>query len=276
MSLEQQIADAIVIAFDELGGDPYEAVRKALYHRRVEDWVSDETTKIALAGGAEMLIPGLHALTIPAGITYLLHKMAHISWGIGALKKAYIVETPYYSDIRNILTIYANNEQYNANLLDYQAISLDTYTYALTKDGYAHLQRLTQDTPRIDTTAKSWDVLKTLSQEYASDDRAYNQLKTLTSAKIADKARDDSDGRYMTEADRVELEQIERRIGAKLALKLATQIAARVPARFLMGFVPVAGAIVNAFFNTQTLKSMATAADVYYSNAITKDDLQNP
>ena len=63
---------------------------------------------VGLAGGVEMAIPGIHALTIPAGIAFLIHKMAYISWGIGAIKGAYVIETAQHSDLRNILTLWAN------------------------------------------------------------------------------------------------------------------------------------------------------------------------
>ena len=52
--------------------------------------------------------PVCTAFTIPTGVSYLLHKMGYISWGIGALKGAYIVETEAYSDLRNILALWAN------------------------------------------------------------------------------------------------------------------------------------------------------------------------
>ena len=66
MGLQEQIAEAIVIAFDELGGDPQGAVNAAVQHDTIESWLQQETTKIAVAGGVEMAIPGLHALTIPS------------------------------------------------------------------------------------------------------------------------------------------------------------------------------------------------------------------
>jgi uncharacterized protein (DUF697 family) len=36
----------------------------------------------------------------------------------------------------------------------------------------------------------------------------------------------------------------------------------------LVGFIPVAGAIVNAFLNAQTLQSMAEAAEKYYDRRL--------
>jgi hypothetical protein len=271
MSLEQQIADAIIIAFDELGGDPYEALRKALYHRTVKDWVSDETTKIALAGGVEMAIPGLHALTIPVGISYLMHKMATIGWGIGALSGAYVVETAQYSDLRNILALYANGNLYNASLLDYQAIHRDAYAQALTPAGYAALVEATTNLERTDITANTWRLLRTLAEEYSGDEGAQRQVRLLLGARAAEDALAAAQDRYVLEREM--LLPMERRMGAKLALKLAAQISGRVPARFLMGFVPLAGPIVNAFFNAQTLRGMAEAAEVYYRSAFTVSDL---
>ena len=271
MSLEQQIADAIVIAFDELGGDPQQAVRQALYHRTVDSFSNDETTKIALAGGAEMAIPGLHMLTIPLGISYLLRKMATIGWGIGALKGAYIVETAGFSDLRNILILYANDNLYNGNLLDFQAIQCEAYTYALTNEGYTRLLGVTEDNERVDVTARTWRVLRNLAEEYPTDEAAYRLLRTMVGDRTANEAKTASQGRYVTKME--DVDPMERRIGAKLALKLATQISARVPARFVMGFIPIAGAVVNAFFNAQTLRDYARAADAYYSQQMTKDDL---
>jgi hypothetical protein len=271
MSLEQQIADAIVIAFDELGGDPQQAVRQALYHRTLNSFISDETTKIALAGGAEMAIPGLHALTIPLGISYLVRKMATIGWGIGALKGAYVVETAHYSDLRNILTLYANDNLYNASLLDYQAIQREAYVYALSNEGYTRLVGVTEDSERVDVTARTWRVLRNLAEEYPTDEAAYRLLRTMIGDRTANEAKASSQGRYVTELEAID--PMERRIGAKLALKLAAQISARVPARFVMGFIPIAGAVVNAFFNAQTLKDYARAAEAYYSQQVTKDDL---
>ena len=109
MGLQEQVAEAIVIAFDDLGGDPQDAVLDAMSHDSLESWTNQEIVMVGLAGGAEMAIPGIHALTIPAGIAYLIHKMAYISWGIGAIKGAYVIETAQHSDLRNILTLWANN-----------------------------------------------------------------------------------------------------------------------------------------------------------------------
>lgn len=272
MSLEQQIADAIVLAFDDLGGNPLDAVRKALYHRTVTDFVRDETTKVALAGGAEMAIPGIQVLTIPVGISYLLHKMAVIAWGVGALKGAYVVETPRYSDLRNVLTVYANDSLYNGAILSHQPIHRDTFGYALSEAGYQALLTLTADPDRADLHGRTWRMLRQLSEEYSLDERAYQLYRMVAGAAAADAAQQAAAHRYVT--DTALPDPIERRIGGKLALKLAARISARVPARLVMGLVPIAGAILNAFFNAQTLQEFAAAAETYYDQMLRRDQLE--
>lgn len=273
MGLQEQIAEAIVIAFDDLGGDPQSAVDSAVQHDTVNSWLTQETALIAVAGGVEMAIPGLHALTIPAGIAYLMHKMAYISWGIGAIKGAYIVETAQHSDIRNILTLWANDNYYNAHILDHMAIGLDAFEFALTDEGYQKLEAALQDNEAENAVIKSLKVLQTLVLDFGGDERAQKLVRVLTgSAELEEMVVSAKD--KVPVRDSVFAKTIERRISTKLALKLAGRISARVPARLVMGFVPFAGPIVNAFFNAQTLLSMADSAQKYYDNRITKELLK--
>jgi hypothetical protein len=273
MGLQEQIAEAIVIAFDELGGDPQSAIEAARQHASVESWLQQETTKVAVAGGAEMLIPGLHALTIPAGISYLIHKMAHISWGIGAIKGAYVVETAQYSDLRNILALWANSPYFNAHIIDYLAISMDTFSYCLTEDGSKTLNAaVTRYEEKANVVSSTLQLLQALVYDFEGNERARRMVETITGKDIPDdlqlSARDDvPDDLFMDRA-------MTRRISTKLALRLAARISARVPARLLVGFIPVAGAIVNAFFNAQTLQTMADMATKYYDHQLGVDTLK--
>lgn len=272
MAIEEQIADAIVLAFDDLGGKPQDAVRNALYHRSIADFVQDETTKIALAGGAEMIIPGTQLLTIPLGISYLLHKMANIAWGIGGLKGVVIIETPQYSDLRNVLTLYANDNLYNGTLLSHQSVHRDAYAYAISEEGYQRLLTASHDSTRMDVDARTWMMLRQLAEEYATDDRAYLLLKMVAGGEVADAARRAAGERYVTQETTAD--RMERRISGKLALKLAAQISARVPARLVMGFIPIVGAVLNGYFNTQILGDFARAAEAYYSQPLQRAELE--
>lgn len=277
MGLQQQIAEAIMIAIDELGGDPQGAIDAALRHRTIHDWLSQETTKIALAGGAEMLIPGIQGLTIPAGITYLLHKMAHISWGIGALQGAYIVETVDYSDLRNILALWANASYYNAQILEFRALSVNAFDYALTDEGSEIIvQRLQAATAQDDQVmVNTLRVLRNLAGSLAHDERAATMFRALMGVEHTNQALVLARRRAAELPEPMrERQEINARISTRLAGRLAAQISTRVPARFVMGFIPVAGAVFNAIFNAQTLRSMANTAVKYYEKGLTREELE--
>jgi hypothetical protein len=272
MGLQEQIAEAIVIAFDDLGGDPQSAVNSAVRHDTVNSWLTQETAMVAVAGGVEMAIPGLHALTIPAGIAYMIHKMAYLSWGIGAIKGAYIVETAQNSDLRNILTLWANDNYYNAHILDHMAIGMDSFEYALTDEGYKKLEAALQNKDSDNVVVKSLTLLQTLVLDFGGDERAQNLVRVLSAnPEITEMVISAND--RVPRRDNAFAKEIERRISTKLALKLAARISARVPARLAMGFIPFAGPIVNAFFNAQTLLSMADSAQKYYDNRIERETL---
>ncbi|MCU0514067.1 MAG: hypothetical protein MUE40_16040 [Anaerolineae bacterium] len=278
MGLQEQIAEAIINAFDELGGDPQGAVAAARHgHESVETWIQQETATIALAGGAEMLIPGLHALTIPAGITFLIHRMAYISRGIGALKHAYIVETARHSDLRNILTLWANDSYYNLHLLDFKAIDLATFQYAMTDEGYAVLAQALANATAGKPDAvlvRTLQTLKLLVDEFAGDERAMALVRTLTDEETTDDLIAIAQKRSAHVDAPPKTRTMSQRMSTRLALRLAGQISARVPAKLLVGFIPIAGAVVNAFFNAQTILSMAETARKYYANRFTIAELQ--
>lgn len=273
MGLQEQIAEAIVIAFDDLGGKPLDAVKEAVKHATTRSWLQQELAVGAIAGGVEMAIPGFQALTIPAGIAYLMHKMAYISWGIGAIKGAYVIETAHYSDLRNILTLWANSAYYNVHLLDHMAISMSIFDYALTDEGAQRLHESMQGKDTQNVVVKSLDVLDHLVHDFGGDEQAQQLIQAITQ-------RDQVIDMVISAQDRVPLREsvfersMQRRISTKLALRLASRISARIPARFIMGFVPIAGPIVNAFANVQTLNSMADCATKYYDNQLTRATLQ--
>lgn len=276
MNLEEQIANTIMTAFDDLGGNPLDAVRAARQHVTAENWIQQETAKIALAGGAEMIIPGLHTLTIPAGITYLLHTMAKISWGIGALKGALIVETPHYSDLRNILTLWAEGGLYNASILDYQAIAVDALTYAVTAEGAELIQAqlAAADPATSDITTRTLTTLGQIASTYAGDERMFELVKVVAGYGAAqDAQRAASERRVLSTAARDTEFTPSRRISARLATRLAARIGMRLPAKWLVGFVPLAGAVVNGFLNAQTLRSMSDAALRYYERSFRREQL---
>ncbi len=276
MGLQEQIAEAIIAAFDELGGDPQNAISAARNHATVESWMQQETAMVAVAGGVEMAVPGLHALTIPAGISFLLHKMAYICRGIGTLSGGFVVETANYSDIRNIMTLWGNASYYNMHLLDFKAISLDVLEYALSDAGYEALSQaiVTAQAQDVDTvTLNTMIILKSIVDEFAGDERSLKQFRTITDVETADELIAAAQQRVSTQTPTPIHKEFTRRLSTGLALRLATQLSMRLPAKLILGFIPVAGVIVNAFFNAQTLMQVSDVAEKYYANAFTREDL---
>lgn len=273
MGLQEQIAEAIILAFDELGGDPQKAVNAALRHDTVDSWRQQETVITGAAGGIEMAIPGLHALTIPAGISYLIHKMAYISWGIGALKGNYVVETPQYSDLRNILTLWANASYFNAHIIDHLAISVDAFTYVLTDEGNQTLKQLIANgEDKENVVFNTLRMMDSLTRSFGADERAQEMVRVIANIEMEELVISARDNFSASEPGALDT-PLNSRISARLAGRLAARISARVPARLVMGFIPFAGPIVNAIFNAQTLNSMADIAEKYYDNPLRASSL---
>jgi len=276
MGLEDTIAEAIILALDELAGNPQNAVDSAMDCNSVEQWITQETTKLAIVGGVEMVIPGLHAFTIPTGISYLLHKLGYISWGIGALKGAYIIETEAYSDLRNILALWANNTHFNAELIEHFAISVDVLEWGLSAEGQKAMPKLLKS-DKDETTMRTYHILQDLAENYvAGDERGFMVVQSI---KGTDKAQQmlAIGKEHVTPIDdeAILTRPLGRKVSARLASKLASRLGGRIPARMVVGFIPVAGAIMNAFLNAQTLQSMAEAAEKYYDRRLRLEHLKD-
>ncbi|MCY3832980.1 MAG: hypothetical protein OXG85_08175 [Chloroflexi bacterium] len=275
MGLEDTVAEAIVMALDELAGNPQRAVVSALDCDSAAQWIKQETTKLAVIGGAEMVVPGLHSFTIPTGVSYLLHKMGYISWGIGALKGAYIVETEAYSDLRNILALWANESDFNANVIEHLGISLEALRWALTAEGQAAMPGLLS-APTDETTLRTYHILQKLAENFvAGDERGYAIAEAMLGAEqAAITLADGVENVHHLHCEVILTRPLGRKLSRRLAYKLASRISARVPAKMIVGFIPVAGAIVNAFMNVQTIQSMAGAAEKYYDRRLRRAHLE--
>ncbi len=275
MGLEDSIAEAIVMAMDELAGNPQRAVRAALDCDTPAQWIKQETTKLAVIGGAEMVVPGLHAFTIPTGVSYLLHKMGYISWGIGALKGAFIIETEAYSDLRNILALWANESDFDAGIIEHLAISLDAFQWALEAEGQASMPGLLESAAD-ETTLRSYHILQKLAERFvAGDERGYAMAQAMLGEAGAERLLQGGAEHVNHLGAEVMLTRpLGRKISRRLAYKLASRIGTRVPARMIVGFVPVAGALANAFLNAQTMRSMADAAEKYYDRRLQRAHLE--
>lgn len=275
MGLEDTIAEAILMAMDELAGNPQLAVSSAMDCESVTQWINQETTKLALVGGAEMVVPGLHAFTIPTGISYLLHKMGYISWGIGALKGAFVIETKAYSDLRNILTLWANDTDFDASLIEHLAISLECLQWVMSAEGQAAMPKLLESSAD-ETTLRSYHILQKLAENFvAGDERGFNVFGAMAGREAADEllAQGKANIRHLN-SEVMLTRPLGRKASWRLASKLASRLGTRIPARLIVGFVPVAGAVANAFLNVRTIQSMTEAAEKYYDRRLRLEHLQ--
>jgi hypothetical protein len=162
------------------------------------------------------------------------------------------------------------------HLLDFKAISLDVLEYALSDEGYAVLSEAitTAQSQEVDAvTINTMVILKSIVDEFAGDERSLKQLRTITDVDTAEELIAAAQRRVATQAPTPLHKPLSRRLSTGLALRLATNLSARLPAKLVMGFIPVAGALVNAFFNAQTLMQVADIARKYYANAFTREDL---
>ena len=275
MGLEDTIAEAIVMGMDELAGNPQRAVSAAVECQSAAQWIKQETTKLALVGGAEMVVPGLHAFTIPTGVSYLLHKMGYISWGIGALKGAYVIETEAYSDLRNILALWANEGDFDASLLEHLAVSLEALEWALTAEGQAAMPALLKASTD-ETTLRSYHIMQKLAENLvAGDERGYAMLEAMKGEQGAAALLAAGQANVAHLKSEVMLTRpLGRKVSWRLASKLASRIGSRVPARMIVGFLPVAGAVANAFLNVQTIRSMADTAEKYYDRRLRREHVE--
>ena len=256
------------------------AIRSARFKSAMDcdsaaQWIKQETTKLALIGGAEMVVPGLHSFTIPTGISYLIHKMGYISWGIGARKGAYVIETEAYSDLRNILALWANEGHFDASIVEHLAISLDALEWALSASGQAAMPALLESSSDS-TTLRTYHVLQKLAENFvAGDERGYAVVEAMSGAEAAaDLLRIGMDNAQHLNGEVMLTRPLGRKVSRRLASKLASRIGTRIPARMIVGFVPIAGAIANAFLNVQTIQSMADAAEKYYDRRLQRGHLE--
>lgn len=280
--LQAQLAQAILTGFETLGGDPVDAVIAARKHETVEDWINQETTMIAIAGGAGMVIPALGGLTLAAGMAYLLHKLAVICWGIGALKGAYVVENPQFSDLLNILTVWmAGKEQ--AAQVERLALGMDAFLYAVTVEGAAALNTAVTDI-RPQTPAHHANALYallTLAARYPVDERAQRLVAALTDADTAKAALSAAQSRSVTTVDVLHQATGDRllyalggKINQETAMQIALALLADVPLRFVMSLLPGVGAILNAILNAQVMRAVADAATAYYDRRLQSSAFQ--
>jgi hypothetical protein len=133
-----EISSGIILkAFEILGGDPVSAVQTAKGYTSKTSWMLSQAGQTAGAGAVAMAIPGVHISALVADVSYLLHKMAYCSWGIGELRKCVVLGKP---DFANILALWSG--AVTVNELPYPAISKTAFEKAVNR-GSTTLEKIT-------------------------------------------------------------------------------------------------------------------------------------
>ena len=149
-------------------------------------------------------------------------------------------KTEAYSDLRNILALWANESDFNARIIEHLAISLEALRWALSAEGQAAMPDLLE-APVDETTLRSFHILQKLAEQFvAGDERGYAIVEAMLGADEA--ARTLAAGKENVAHLNCEVmltRPLGRKISRRLAYKLASRISARVPAKMIVGFVPV-------------------------------------
>ncbi len=284
MGLEDRLTDAVALAFENLGGDPVETITVARRYSTVDRWITAQTTQTALVGGVEVSLPGLHGATIAAGTLYLLRKMARLSWGIGAFKNAFVLEAGPNSDLRNILILWSADEDETAEP-DHRAIDLDLLLHVLDTPGRLALYAVIENENIEPVILRTLYALCDICERFDGDESARELVELVGGAEVAEQAIAASARFAESQRERlatprtaqapsnasksVVARTMGRKVSTKVARDVAVQLASRLPIRYLSGFIPVAGAVINATFNAQTAKSISRSAVEYYDNRLT-------
>lgn len=304
MGLQEQISDFVYERFNQyrLSGVHETAIADAQKAKTLDNWINQERAIGAVAGAAEMAIPGLGGVTMIAGITYLLHKMARLSWGIGTLKGAVPVEREDISDLNNVLAVWSNDSRYGSHLVAFKAISLNLLNEYMNSDSLQdQVDEFLDEYEETNTTElndaldkaeqneriirNSIPLLPLMASQLVRDDTSSKLLQVIglsAAGSMLTRSAQRYAGKKAAQkaiqrslSKRVAQKTLSKGITRKVATKVGIRFAAKVPGRFAMSWIPIAGAVINGALSVSSLNSMRDASIAYYSEQLTRDDLES-
>ena len=246
---EELLADTLISQFSKLGGDPKEAVRSAQKYNNSKDWIRYHKSQTIAAGVGSGLIPGAGLALMSADLTFLLHKLSYMSWGIGAIRGCKVYSK---ADFLHILHIWGEDE---TEMGDLSAVS---YGFIKAVNAAASLHEFMQ----LDQLSEIQELV------------IYNELGKLYSAQgsiaqaLSHWGNHHGNHGLKVKIGRKKLAKVSVKLSQKLAKKLATKIVSKMAAKFLLGFVPIVGAAVSAYLNHWLMEGIGSSAERYYSKAI--------
>ena len=266
------VNDAVISAFEQLGGDARQAVNSASQYT-LDEWVGRQQAQVIAAGTGANLVPGAHALALTADMAFLIHKMAHTSWGIGGIMGCEVFGKPDFVNILDVWTGRAVNE------LDYWAVSTPFYhgvrQIMQNKTYWSPLEWAAIDA--VDPYVLCNEIYYLISEDaqaFEEFSKVISSMGDLSPSEIANAApQDEAILRDLTtRAANQVVSKMNTGVVGRLVPALAGQVAAKLVTRLatkaVTGFVPLLGAVVGGGLNYWFIQSIAQSARIYYGHAI--------
>lgn len=265
-------------------GDAYEkALIEAAEYEDLSSWINNEKRLVAASGGASSAVPiiGLPAAFADFGL--LLHRSARLSWGIGVIQGSIPIELDEQSDIESILAIWSSKSGYERGMVPYRPIGKDVVEHISGVDiDLDHLARVADSETDCPQTALSLRIAGSVAGLMADGMPAdlavlsINKGATTAATQAARKAiRKATTNAARRGAGKGSGKVVAARAGRRVATRTAAKVATRAGARAVGSLIPVLSAGVGATVNWQTISSVADAAQAFYADRITMNDLSS-
>lgn len=242
--IESKLSNAIIKAFDELSGNPSDA----MYDARGEflyDWIDRQKITVGTTGAASGLfglIPGAGIPATIADLGYLLNRMSYCCWGIGEIKHCKVIGM---ADFKQILNIWATNSRKSDDV------------FAVSTSFFAAVNTILELEEDALTDEEDLETMNKIALEY------HNRGQSIARAisNVSDFKGSKGLSKKLARKKAV-------KIGSKLAAKIATKLGTKAASKAATSWIPGIGSAVGAGVNVWIMDGIAQSAIKYYGNPI--------
>ena len=224
------LVDAVVWAFDELGGDPSRAAEAAFGHS-YNSWVNQQAAYAAGSGAVAMAVPAYHLLALVADLSILMHKMAYCAWGVGTICGC---APAGKEDLQIILALWSGalSPEELFGVGGGTAIAGGTLTTTMLGTNHAVGKAVSKGMPKA--VAKGLPKAVGKGAGLATGAAVGAVVKKLPAAAVVTQFSSQAASLWAA------------KLSEKLAAKIAAKIGTKVTANGVAGFIPVVGAAAGA------------------------------
>lgn len=167
---QEQLSQAIINGFDQLGGDPDQAI-SAAKGMSVKQWINRQKAQVTASGAGSNLVPGAHMAALAADMAFLMHKMAVTCWGIGAIQGCRVYGKP---DFVNILDVWTGT---SVKHLEYVAVSTSCAEFI---ERVTTRKTFLQDFDAGDDLATAYVLANEVYRIFKEDTSLFQDVQSLT------------------------------------------------------------------------------------------------